>query len=90
MQPGVLHSESVDVMQLTLWVLGVGAFAIMTRMDARFVRTAEVTGASPVAIVVDVIRAVTVAAWIIAQGSSWIVVRLAAAFTSDGVTTELD
>ncbi|KMS72993.1 2-phosphosulfolactate phosphatase [Streptomyces viridochromogenes] len=42
-------------------------------MDARFLGTAEVAEAPPVAVVVDVMRAFTVAAWAFAQGAEKIV-----------------
>ncbi len=45
----------------------------MTRMDTRFVGIPEVTEAPPVAVVVDVMRAFTVAAWAFARGAEKIV-----------------
>ncbi|MPY30312.1 2-phosphosulfolactate phosphatase [Streptomyces adustus] len=42
-------------------------------MDARFLGIAELTDAPPVAVVVDVMRAFTVAAWAFAQGAERIV-----------------
>ncbi|MFG2949466.1 2-phosphosulfolactate phosphatase [Streptomyces adustus] len=42
-------------------------------MDARFLGIAELTDAPPVAVVVDVMRAFTVAAWAFAQGAEKIV-----------------
>jgi 2-phosphosulfolactate phosphatase len=45
----------------------------MIRMDARFLGIADVVEAPPVAVVVDVMRAFTVAAWVFAQGAEKIV-----------------
>ncbi len=45
----------------------------MTTMDARFVGIADLTQAPSVAVVVDVMRAFTVAAWAFAQGAEKIV-----------------
>ncbi|TQJ46746.1 2-phosphosulfolactate phosphatase [Streptomyces sp. NBC_00080] len=45
----------------------------MTRMDARFVGIADLVEAPSVAVVVDVMRAFTVAAWAFAQGAEKIV-----------------
>jgi hypothetical protein len=45
----------------------------MIGMDARFVGIAELAGAPPVAVVVDVMRAFTVAAWAFARGAEKIV-----------------
>lgn len=45
----------------------------MTRMDTRFVGIAELTEAPSVAVVVDVMRAFTVAAWAFGQGAEKIV-----------------
>lgn len=42
--------------------------AIMTGMDTRFLGIAELVEAPSVAVVVDVMRAFTVAAWALAQG----------------------
>jgi 2-phosphosulfolactate phosphatase len=46
---------------------------IMVGMDARFVGIAELTGAPSVAVVVDVMRAFTVAAWAFARGAEKVV-----------------
>lgn len=46
---------------------------MVIRMDARFVGTAELTHTPSVAVVVDVMRAFTVAAWAFAQGAEKIV-----------------
>ncbi|MFG3437470.1 2-phosphosulfolactate phosphatase [Nonomuraea sp. NPDC047897] len=45
----------------------------MTGMDARFLGIADLTETPPVAVVVDVMRAFTVAAWAFAQGAEKIV-----------------
>jgi len=45
----------------------------MTGMDARFVSIAELAGAPPVAVVIDVMRAFTVTAWAFARGAEKVV-----------------
>lgn len=45
----------------------------MIEMDARFVGIAELAGATSVAVVVDVMRAFTVAAWLFARGAERVV-----------------
>lgn len=45
----------------------------MIAMNARFVGTAELAGAPSVAVVVDVMRAFTVAAWVFARGAEKVV-----------------
>src|SRR5687768_12936546 len=49
------------------------ACAIMAGMDTRFLGIAELVDAPSVAVVVDVMRAFTVAAWAFAQGAEKIV-----------------
>jgi 2-phosphosulfolactate phosphatase len=50
-----------------------GGHAIMIGMEARFVGIAELAGAPSVAVVVDVMRAFTVAAWAFARGAEKVV-----------------
>jgi 2-phosphosulfolactate phosphatase len=50
-----------------------GACAIMTEMDTRFLGIADLVEAPSVAVVVDVMRAFTVAAWAFARGAEKIV-----------------
>src|ERR1043165_1494816 len=49
------------------------ACTIMNGMDARFLGIPELTGTPRIAVVVDVMRAFTVAAWIFARGAQRIV-----------------
>lgn len=50
-----------------------GGHGIMIGMDARFVGIAELAGARSVAVVIDVMRAFTVAAWAFARGAEKVV-----------------
>jgi 2-phosphosulfolactate phosphatase len=67
-----MHLETDDVTRISAWRFG-SVVGDHDRVDARFVGIAGLVEAPSVAVVVDVMRAFTVAAWAFAQGAEKIV-----------------